>query len=94
VTISAETARKQAARHKELSAGEYRFVQEAITRGTRVQDTDMSAVYLLEDDSGYVTVVKATRSGEAVFLTSFRRLSSEAAKRDREVRRVLGLARK
>jgi hypothetical protein len=94
VMISAETARKQATRHKELAAGEYRFVQEAITRGTRVQDTDTSAVYLLEDDQGYVTVVKATRSGQVVFLTSFRRLSSEAAKRDREVKRILSLARK
>jgi hypothetical protein len=94
VMISAETARKQAVRHKELVASEYRFVQEAITRGTRVQDTDTSAVYLLEDDQGYVTVVKATRSGQVVFLTSFRRLSSEAAKRDREVKRILSLARK
>lgn len=94
VMISAETARKQATRHKELAAGEYRFVQEAITRGTRVQDTDTSAVYLLEDDRGYVTVVKATRSGQAVYLTSFRRLSSEAAKRDREVKRILAVARR
>jgi hypothetical protein len=45
-------------------------------------------VYVLED-AGYVTVIKATQTGKAVFMTSFRRLSSNAAKRDRELKRLL-----
>lgn len=43
----------------------------------------------LQEEAGYVTVVKATKSGRAAFLTSFRRLSSDAAKRDREIARLL-----
>ena len=34
-------------------------------------------------------VVKATRSGDALWITSFRRLSRDAAARDAEVSRVL-----
>jgi len=45
-------------------------------------------VFLLED-GGYVSVVKATATGKALFLTSFRRLSSEDAKRQREIQRLL-----
>ncbi len=43
---------------------------------------------LLTDEEGFVSVIKATKSGEALFLTSFRGLSSEAAKRDREIKRL------
>jgi len=44
-------------------------------------------VYLLES-AGYVAVVKANKTGQAVFVTSFRRLSADAAKRDSEIRRL------
>lgn len=89
VSMSAETALKQAARHPELTPAEYGQVQDAISRGRRIQDTARSAIYLLEDAQGYVTVVKATRTGDAVFLTSFRRLSADEVRRDEEISRLL-----
>lgn len=49
---------------------------------------DGSLIYVLKEE-GYVAVIKATRTGKAVFMTSFRRLSSRAAQRDGEVRRLL-----
>lgn len=88
VRLSAETMQKQIDVHPELALEEYGFVQQAIERGVRIQDGANSAIYLLELD-GYVTVVKATGTGKAVFMTSFRRLSSDQVKRDEEVRRLL-----
>ena len=89
VQLSPETVAKQMRAHPELSPGEYAAVQEAIDQGVRVQDTARSLVFILDESPGYVSVVKATVSGEAVFLASFRRLSNEAAKRDAEVQRLL-----
>ncbi len=88
VRLSAETMRKQLDVHPELTLEEYAFVQQAIERGVRIQDSDSSLIYLLELD-GYVTVVKTTGTGKAVFMTSFRRLSGNQVKRDEEIRRLL-----
>jgi hypothetical protein len=88
VRISAETIRKQIERHPEISAAEYRFATEAIQSGRAILEPGNAMVFL-QEEAGYVTVVKATKSGRAAFLTSFRRLSSDAAKRDREIARLL-----
>ena len=39
-------------------------------------------------NAGHVLVVKATRSAQGLFVTSFRRLSSREADRDRELTRL------
>ena len=85
--LSEETAAKQRAHHPELTAGEYVQAQHCVDAGERIQDSPLSLVYLLEE-AGYVTVVKATKTGESIFVTSFRRLSEDAAKRDSEIRRL------
>jgi hypothetical protein len=54
-----------------------------------LQDSPRSLVYLLEEETGYVSIVKATQSGKAVYLTSFRRLSRKQGKRDREIKRLM-----
>lgn len=89
VRLSAETMGKQLREHPEIAATEYRYVQDALERGQAIQEAERALVFLLEDE-GYVTVVKATQSGRAAFMTSFRRLSSEAAKREREILRLKG----
>ncbi|GAB2182666.1 phage minor head protein [Denitratisoma sp. agr-D3] len=88
VRLSSATMEKQARRHPELADAEYAYVQDTLERGQSVRESDQAMLFLLEEE-GYVTVVKATQSGRAAFLTSFRRLSSDKAKRDREVRRLL-----
>lgn len=88
VKLSGDTMKKQIRQHPELVAEEYTFVQEAIEKGVSIRDGELSLIYLLVE-AGYVTVVKATESGKAVFMSSFRRLSSDEAKRDREIRRLL-----
>ena len=85
--LSKETVAKQNARHPELTPSEYTSAQRCIDQGERIQDGPLNLIYLLEE-AGYVTVVKATKTGESLFVTSFRRLSNDAAKRDSEIRRL------
>lgn len=92
--LSAETAAKQARAHPDLTPREYAAAQDVIDNATaKAQDGVYSMVYVreLQDDlaGGHVLVVKATRTGEGLFVTSFRRLSRNEATRDREVRRLL-----
>jgi SPP1 gp7 family putative phage head morphogenesis protein len=91
VMLSDETATKQRTRHPDLQAADYAWVQTAVDEGTPLRDGARTVVYLLERD-GWVAVVKSTRTGAGLWLTSFRRLSSDAARRDREVRRLRGRA--
>lgn len=93
VRLSAETMRKQKDVHPEITIDEYALVQTTIDSGERVQDTDKSVIYVLEQD-GYVSVVKTTGTGKAVFLTSFRKLSSDDQKRRREIQRILQKGKK
>ena len=87
VRLSDETMLKQQDVHPELDVREYENVQQAIEHGQRIQDAG-SIVYLWQD-GGYVTVVKTTKSGKALYMTSFRRLSSNQVKRDEEIKRLL-----
>jgi SPP1 gp7 family putative phage head morphogenesis protein len=91
VMLSGETAEKQAQRHPEISAADYQWAQLAVDAGERLQDGAHFVVYVLERD-GFVLVLKSTVSGDGVFLTSFRRLSSNEARRDAELRRLRGKA--
>lgn len=88
VSFSEESLAKQLRHHPELTPDEYRWVQLAIDDGETIPGNQAnSTVYLLEE-SGYVVVLKVTRNGREVFLTSMRRLSGNEAKRDEEVQRL------
>ena len=102
--MSEQTAAKQRAVHPEITPQEYAQAQRVIDGATAkaIQDNvdakgrktgTQSLVYVIEEASaetgGHVLVVKATRSGDAPWITSFRRLSRDAAARDAEVSRVL-----
>ena len=94
IALSEDTLAKQLSRHPEITVSEYSLVQDAIDSGEAVLDVrDGSLVYILEDPS-YVTVIKATKSGKAIFMTSLRRLSIRAAQRDRELQRLRAKAKK
>lgn len=90
--LSAETALKQLREHPELTLFDYADAQRIVSAATRVlQDGPRSLVFVFdpEDAGGHVLVVKATVSGEGLFVTSLRRLSARAVDRDRELRRLL-----
>lgn len=97
--LSADTLGKQQKRHPELTAQEYADAQRVIDHATaKVQDTAVSMIYVLDAPEaatgGYVLVVKATQSGNATFVTSYRRLSREQAMRDTEIGRLLEKGKK
>ncbi|MFD1914124.1 phage minor head protein [Halodurantibacterium flavum] len=92
--MSSETVRKQLREHPELTPRDYAQAQQVVSDPShRVQDGPRSMVYIKEiadaETGGYVLVVKATGTGRGLFLTSFRRLSRDAAERDRTIRRHL-----
>ena len=88
--LSADTARKQLREHPELTDADYQLAQRTVSEAThRIRDSERSLVFVREEDDGHVLVVKATKSGQGLFVTSFRRLSREAAKRERELARLL-----
>lgn len=92
--LSPDTVRKQALIHPELTAAEYAMAQQVVVEATiKVMDGENSMIYVLqqanETTGGYVLIVKATRTGEGLFVTSYRRLSRDAANSDAEVARLL-----
>ncbi|MEL7166979.1 MAG: phage minor head protein [Pseudomonadota bacterium] len=88
--LSPETLAKQLRHHPEISFDDYRQVQAVIDEATDVvQDGARNLIYVLNAPDGRVLVVKAVQSADELFVTSFRRLSSNDAKRDRELQRLL-----
>lgn len=90
--LSAETATKQLRAHPELSVLEYAEAQRVVSTATRfIQDGPRSILYVLEvpGEGGHVLVVKATVSGQDLFVTSFRRISGRPAERERQLRQLL-----
>ncbi|PWE29973.1 virion morphogenesis protein [Maritimibacter sp. 55A14] len=93
--LSADTAVKQRREHPEITAVDYARAQDTISQADQViRDGATALVYVrqlpaTESQGGFVLVVKATRTGEGLFITSFRRLSRDEAARDRELRRLM-----
>lgn len=86
--LSPQTAGKQTTKHPELGPEDYRLVQEAVDYGERVQESARKLDYVLDRPGGMLVVVKATVEGDAIFVQSVVRLSGDAAKRERELRRL------
>jgi len=90
--ISKQTAVKQLREHPELTPADYAKAQETVSQAThRIQDGERNMIFIreAEGEAGHVLIVKATQTGQGLFVTSFRRLSREAAKRDRELTRLI-----
>lgn len=95
--ISATTMEKQTREHPELTAFDYAEIQRVIDERTRrLQDSATTLVYTFEPEghNGHVLVVKATRTGEGLYVTSFRRISADDKARKAELARLLTKAEK
>ena len=72
--ISQETMEKQRRRHPELTLGDYRSLPVMGADPTVIiQVADVKTVIIRRDERTYIAAAKTTRTGEAVFITSFRR---------------------
>lgn len=89
--ISADTVLKQIREHPELTWKDYSLVQRTVSHASHTVVDGRSLIYIREEEVplGHVLVVKATKTGKGLFVTSYRRLSRETAKRDREIQRLL-----
>ncbi|HHB11856.1 MAG TPA: virion morphogenesis protein [Chromatiales bacterium] len=97
--LSAETANKQKREHPEMTSEEYLQAQmvvddpdyKQIERNTKTGTQSLVYVRVIAggDAGGHVLVVKATKSGRRLFVTSYRRLSRIEAERDREIQRIM-----
>ena len=96
VHLSPGTLQKQLAEHPEIGIDEYRLAQTIAKDASHVaSDGPLSLIYVLDlggsrPSGGYVLVIKATRSGATLFVTSLRRLSRKDALRESEIARLLG----
>lgn len=74
VALSADSMLKQKRAHPELTLGNYRALQELLAGATVIiQDRQRSVLLLRETADGWqVAVVKATSSGQGLFLASYR----------------------
>jgi len=81
VRLSAETLQKNK-KHSELDISHYQGVQQ-IMEGAQliIKDGDFTIAFIRREDVIYQASVKATRSGETLFLTSLRRSTVEDAQR-------------
>lgn len=87
--FSAETMIKQKKHHPELTIEDYKKVQETVSAGEVIKEDDYNLIFILNNLKGAVCVIKATRNGKKLYLTSFRLLSSDKVKRDEEILRLL-----
>ncbi len=90
--ISAQSAQKQMAKHPELTPLDYAQAQITVSQASnKIQDGVNSMIYVREifEGGGYVLVVKTTKTGKGLFVTSFRRLSRDQARRDRTIAQLL-----
>jgi nitrate reductase alpha subunit len=93
--LSPETAAKQRRAHPELTPAEYtqaqRVIDQARVRVLEEQTTGTrDLIYVLDEPpDGYVLIVKATRTGDELWVKTFYRLRRDQALRDREIRRLL-----
>lgn len=86
--FSAASHSKQLANHAELASTDYALVQEVIDQGESYQDAARSLIYVLDAPDGMTTVVKATATGEGLFLVSLRHLPTDDALRAKEIERI------
>jgi hypothetical protein len=90
VLLSADTARKQAARHPDLEPEEYRVLPSLFRDGAVIQQDEQRLVFFeAPGERWYKAVVKATGDGQEIYLVSFQRMHSDAGLLRREFRRLL-----
>lgn len=88
-SLSPETLAKQERNHGELKDDEYANAQQVIDTATEKVRQGLSIIYINDQaEQGYTLVVKVTQSRKGVFVTSFRRLPSDQARRDKELQRL------
>lgn len=90
VSMSAESLTKNRAEHPDLSVEDYKRIPDVVERAeTIIQDGARTLVFLKVAERIFHAVVKATESGEGLFLTSYRTSNRKDIERARRRGKVL-----
>lgn len=76
ILLSRYTADKQK-KHPEITVASFGWLQELLDSGERLYDKKHHATVIQHREQPYVAVLKATKSGEEVYLQSFRRTDAK-----------------
>lgn len=87
--LSADSLAKNKAHHPELTLRDYQSLPDLGRPDLIVQDSDQTVVLVRKGEDWYAAAVKATKSGEGTFVTSFRRTSDADVARLRRRGKVL-----
>lgn len=86
--ISAQTMLKQKDHHPELTVKDYALAQDAVERGEKLRQDERNLAFVLNQPGGVAVIVKATRKGDELYVTSLRRMSGKNEKRAEVVERL------
>lgn len=86
--LSPDSYNKQKSHHPELTAADYTLAADAVEKGEKYRQNEKNLAFVLNRPEGVVVIVKATRIGEELYVTSLRRLSRDDVKRWLEVERL------
>lgn len=86
--ISAETIKKQKSHHPELTLADYARAQEAVEKGEKYAQDAKNLAFILNEPNGVVVIVKATRIGHELYVTSMRRMSGDEMERKRTIKKL------
>ena len=86
--ISAETLAKQKAHHPELTPEDYALAQEAVEKGEKLRQDARNMAFALNQPGGLAVIVKATKTGDELHITSLYRLSRNDARLKKALRNL------
>jgi len=91
IQLSSDTLQKNLAHHPEITTQDYLNLQTVIENASViVQDSENTLIFVEKrGDRFYHTVIKATQTGEGVFMTSLRRTRESYVERIKSAGKVL-----
>lgn len=84
VLLSEQTLVKQLKNHPDLTLAEYRLLPDIINRGEVIQESGQNLIFYHAGGKLYKAVVKATRDGSELYLTTFFRTQEPLRSRDKK----------
>jgi len=87
VHLSADAMQRQELAQADLTDIDYGLIQEAVSTGRMVQESETDLVYLVERD-GIAALVRVYRTGDSLRVDTLRRMSAADASRDPEFARA------
>ena len=97
--MSSDTALKQIDHHPDLTPADYARAQNVVDAPTNKKSfsdpqTGRKKMLYIQEGERYVLIVKADKEGDGLFFTSYYRLHTDEAKKDKEISRLLRNAKK